>query len=127
MFERCTGAMVRWIEKISEHLWMGTWIGQGQTDKFDVWIDLMDCGNHRIITLCVLLWCHGVFEIDFVEHFPISDFVVMSRRMILAKFIGESTTGIPTDEACIVIPQFMQTGIAQFRPLRIVPVHGIGV
>ena len=63
----------------------------------------MDALNNRVVAFCVVLWRCLVFKVDFVQYFPIRQFVVIAGFMPLAIFVGESTFGILANEAAEIV------------------------
>ena len=48
-----------------------------------------------------------MFDVRFVQHFPIGDGVVVARLITLAEFIYEATLRIPSEKARIVVGNFL--------------------
>ena len=90
-------------------------------------IGAVDGLYNGVVDSRISLGRHAVFAIDFVENFPIIDLVVMVGVVALPEFIRESALRVPTHQARVVIPHFLQTGIAELRSLLVVPGYLVGI
>ena len=62
-----------------------------------------------------------MLELDFVQHFPIGNGVVIAGFMPLAEFVGKSALCIPGEKAAVVVADLFHAGIAEFGALRVIP------
>src|SRR2546429_5769656 len=62
-----------------------------------------------------------MLEVHFIENFPVGNRIVITRLVLLSVLVLKSTFGVPSQESCIVVRNFLERGVAQFRTLFIVP------
>src|SRR5688572_9095972 len=84
-------------------------------------------GNNGIILFGVFLRRGLVFQVGFVQHFPVRDLVAVPRFMVMAPFIGKAAPGVPADQPAVVVGQFPVGGIPQLGALGIIPKNLVGI
>src|SRR5947199_10805774 len=62
-----------------------------------------------------------MLEVHFIENFPVGNRIVITRLVLLSVLVLKSTFGVPSQESCIVVRNFLERGVAQCRTLFIVP------
>ena len=67
-----------------------------------------------------------MLEIDFVEDLPVIDLVMVAGLVPDAVFILKATQRVPAYQARVIVGQFLHAGIAQFRPLGVIPLTWSG-
>ncbi len=85
--------------------------------KLHIGLNSLDGLHNSIIKDRVRLGCHRVLIVNLVQHFPVRDIKFVARWMKGTIFISESTSGVPTDQACIILRDLATTRISQFSAL----------
>jgi hypothetical protein len=95
--------------------------GQRQPNELHVRLHLLHRSNHGVVETSVGLGVDVVLEFNLVQYFPVRNWVVVARLVVLAKLIGEAAARVPGKQASIVIGNLLHAGIAQLSAFFVVP------
>ena len=124
--ERDTSLVFRRVEEFFK-------IGQvrleckGKTHELGVWRDLADCRHDGIVDLIVIRLLDVMLDINFVQDFPVFDFVAVSRVMIYTTFIRKTTLHVPRNQTRIVIADFFQRWVTKLSSLIVIKVGVVDI
>src|SRR6266576_6868357 len=62
-----------------------------------------------------------MFEIHFVQNFPVGNRIVITRLVPFSVFVCKSTFRVPRQESRIIVRNFVKCGVSQFCSLLVVP------
>src|SRR5437899_12020320 len=56
-----------------------------------------------------------MLEVHFIENFPVGNRIVITRLVLLSVLVLKSTFGVPSQESCIVVRNFLELRDATFQ------------
>ena len=112
VIDRNSGFVVDRIQEVAKVVGIGGWSSQRHSHELCVGRDPLNGGYDGVVTLGVLLWSHVVLEVNFVEHLPHREFVMVSRLVTGAILVSETAVDVPTDKARVVVAKLVAGRIA---------------
>jgi hypothetical protein len=99
------------IQKVFKLLRMLRRYGQRQTHELGLRGDTKNGLDHRVIDPRVGFRRHVVLELDFVQHLPVGNGIVIAGLVSFAGFVGKSALRVPGEKTAVVVANLFHAGI----------------